>query len=140
MITTTSVDPSTSTNAELRELYLVRQENDNDDAGCPFRWRVDSMRLGHILRRLPRVPERVRRYDFLRCLGHIDVMSHAYAQAIFVCERKFGTPSSLLSHNMQHAQGRIFAYRGPVFLHLGRETHRKCPALLIIIPTTRNPY
>jgi hypothetical protein len=39
----------------MRELYLVRQ-NDDDDAGCPFPWRVDSLRLGHILRRLPRVP------------------------------------------------------------------------------------
>lgn len=59
MIITTSVDPSTSTNAELSELYLVRQDDD-DNAGCAFRWRVDSMRLGYILRRLPRVTERER--------------------------------------------------------------------------------
>ena len=37
MIITTSVDPSTSTDAELQELCLVRQDVDDDDAGCPFR-------------------------------------------------------------------------------------------------------
>ena len=37
MIITTSVDPSISTDAELRDLYLVRQDVDDDDAGYPFR-------------------------------------------------------------------------------------------------------
>jgi hypothetical protein len=60
---TTSVDLSTSTYAELRELYLVRQDN-NGDADCSFPWCVDSLRLEYILRRLHRVPERVWRCVF----------------------------------------------------------------------------
>jgi hypothetical protein len=40
----TSVDPLTLTDLELRDLYIVRLDDD-DDAGCPFLWRVDSLRL-----------------------------------------------------------------------------------------------
>jgi hypothetical protein len=70
----------------MRELYLVRQ-NDDDDAGCPFPWRVDSLRLGHILRRLPRVPQRARRCEFWTSLGH------AYTSTS--CHVRMPTPYSL---------------------------------------------
>jgi hypothetical protein len=44
MIITTFVDPPTSIDAKLRELYLVRQDVD-DDTGCPFCWCVDVYNL-----------------------------------------------------------------------------------------------
>jgi hypothetical protein len=44
MIITTFVDPPTSIDAKLRELYLVRKDID-DDTGCPFCWSVDAYNL-----------------------------------------------------------------------------------------------
>jgi hypothetical protein len=44
MIITTFVEPPTSIDAKLRELYLVRQDDD-DDAGCPFCSSIDIYNL-----------------------------------------------------------------------------------------------
>ena len=42
-IMTTSVNPSTSIDAKLRELYLCMRQDQDDDASCPFPWHVHSL-------------------------------------------------------------------------------------------------